>query len=476
MKKTIKNYCFTATQDRLEELSEIAIRYACLKNEVFRIFGSLEGLKYVSYSRDLRNEWSRLGLFKRFHLLSKYSQCAFDDAFSSIRSNWSNSIIKTKKNINKNHRFTKDEKHYMFYLLKATDLLYKAITFQNFDKPEPFKDMVLDRDRLHKYLKSRLRKHLGSKPHQYSNRSFRIEKELYSYYSDNQGRLWINVSGLKSYKRIKLLLTSKVKFDGSLIIVLKDNKVEIHRSIDIEDRINTGTETIALDKGFTTLITTSTNHKYGENFNDLLKQESDRLSSKNQKRNKLRFLSKNSKDLIKSINIRNNNLGKKKYNHQKEIQDNKIKEFINHSLNKFFTQENPKIIITEDLSWQGKSKFTKKVNRYLSSWVKGYLQDRIDFKCIVNGVHQVVVNPAYSSQFCHLCGRLGSRTGDKFYCTQCGVLDADYNATRNLLSRHTDKEITFYTSYKKIKEILLSRSSKHTDETAHPIMDSRYLK
>ena len=381
----------------------------------------------------------------------------------------------TKKNINRNKKFSKDEKHYMFYLLKVKDLLYKAITFQDFDKPELFKDMVLDRDRLHKYLKSRLRNHLGSKPHQYSNRSFRIEKELYSYYNDNQGRLWISISGLVRFKKIKLLLSSKIKFDGSLIIVLKPdtNTVEIQRSIDLDININTGTDIIALDKGFKTVITSSNNNKYGENFNTLLKQESDRLSDKNKKRNKLRSIDKNIKDLIKSINIKNNNLGKKKYNHQKEIQDNKIKNFINHSLNNFFSQERPKILITEDLTWQGKSKYSKKTNRYLSSWVKGYLQDRIDFKCIVNGVHQVVVNPAYSSRFCHLCGRLGSRTGDKFYCTQCGVLDADYNATRNLLSRHTDKEITFYTSYKKVKEILLSRSSKQTDETAHPIMDSR---
>ena len=466
MKKTIKNYCFTATQENLSELHELAIRYVRLKNEVFRFYGSLEGLKYVNYTRDLRNNWSRLGLFKRFNLLSKYSQCAFDDAFANIRSNWSNSIIMTKKNINKNHRFTKDEKHYMFYLLKAKDLLYKAITFQDFDKPDPFKDMVLDQDRLHKYLKSRLRNHLGSKPHQYSNRSFRIDKDLYRYYTDEKDRLWINISGLTSGKRIRLLLTSKIKINTTLIVVLKDNYIKIHSPSTIEINNNDNIETISIDKGFKTVITSSNNNKYGENFNDLLKMESDRLNDKNKKRNKLRFLSKNSKDFIKSINIKTHNLGHKKYNHQKEIQDNKIKEFVNQSLNKFFNQEKPKILITEDLTWQSKFRYNKRSNRLMSSWVKGYLQDRIDFKCIVNGVHQVVVNPAYSSQFCHLCGRLGSRTGDKFYCTQCGVLDADYNATRNLLSRHTDKEITFYTSYKKVKEILLSRSSKQTDETA----------
>ena len=67
------------------------------------------------------------------------------------------------------------------------------------------------------------------------------------------------------------------------------------------------------------------------------------------------------------------------------------------------------------------------------------------------------MNSVYTLQICSYCGGKGHRNGDKFKC-QCGVgVNADYNASRNILNRKYDKEISIYTPYKRVKEILLSR-------------------
>lgn len=256
-------------------------------------------------------------------------------------------------------------------------------------------------------------------------------------------------------------MTSSIEPKGNLRIVLFDRKVEIHHPLDIEIIPLKGKENKAIDKGFNTAITSSSGAKYGQGFNELLKAESDRLSQKNKKRNKLSALAKKYEekgDIIKTLMIKKYNLGKKKYFHQKENNQNEVKRFINHCLNCFFKQERPHLLVTEDLTFSNwMKKLSKKVKRYFSSWLKGYLQKRIDFKIRQNGVLPVVVNPAYSSQVCHLCGYFGTRRADKFNCAIHGEMDADYNAASNHLVRLDDREITVYTPYLKVKQILQGR-------------------
>jgi len=414
VKKTIKNYCFNATQSKLNELYEIGQRYVKIKNEVFHRYGSVEGLKYLSYPRQIRDEWVETGYADRFNLQVRYWKQAFDEAFSNISSNWSNRFNSIRKNLYKNKNYTEDERHYAFYLLKATDLLYKTITFQDFNLPDKFQDMNIRRDKIHKYLKSRLRNHTGNKPYQSKGYSFQIDSNMYDYYKDNKGRLWIGIMGLTPRKRIRLQMTSSIEPSGSLRVVLKRERVEIHNAVDVEVKKWSDGEVRAIDKGFKQVITSSSGKKYGEGFNELLKDESNRLSKKNKNRNKLYALIRKHEErgsIVEAEIIRKNNLGKKKYNHLKEREGNRLKDFINLALNQFFAAEEPSTLVIEDLTYNRvwNRKLSKVVRRYLSSWLRGYLQERLNYKTMLNGVQQVVVNPAYGSQICHICGRFGLR-------------------------------------------------------------------
>ena len=474
MKKTIKNYCFTSTQKKLNELYKIAIRYTSVKNEIFQRYGSISGLQYLSYPRQIRDNWVKTGFADKFGLQARYWKQAFDEGFSNIRSNWSNGFSRAKNNLYKNKDYTEVEKHYAFYLLKAPILLYKAITFQSFDLPEIFKDKDIRRDKIHKHLKSPIRRFAGRKPHQHRQGSFLIDENMYDVKTDNKNRLWLSIMGLKPRKRIRLLMTSTEPLSGSLRIVLKDKRIEVHQAVEVEAKEFIKGEARAVDKGFSEVITSSSGRKYGAGFNEKLKAESDRLSGKNKKRNKLRALTdkyEKKGDIVKTEIIKKNNLGKKKYFHQKEINLNKIKQIINLSLNQFITGERPAVMVTEDITFTNwNKKLPKKVKRYFSSWLKGYLQGRIDYKTMLNGVQQVVVNSAYGSQVCHLCGRFGIRNGDKFYCEVHGVLDADHNAALNYLARMSDPDITVYTPYRKVKDILQERLRLSNQDSRYSVI------
>ena len=80
-----------------------------------------------------------------------------------------------------------------------------------------------------------------------------------------------------------------------------------------------------------------------------------------------------------------------------------------------------------------------KHKRLLGRWSYFELQKDIEYKAQMAGIKVVYVNPAYTSQTCHMCGKKGDRTErDTFIClnTECSCYgkpqDADMNAAINI--------------------------------------------
>ncbi len=70
----------------------------------------------------------------------------------------------------------------------------------------------------------------------------------------------------------------------------------------------------------------------------------------------------------------------------------------------------------------------------------------------------VLVNASWTSQIDSRNGLLiGERKGDRFYCFDGAVLDADWNAACNVKARLSDDEIDLWTPYQRVKSILLQR-------------------
>lgn len=75
------------------------------------------------------------------------------------------------------------------------------------------------------------------------------------------------------------------------------------------------------------------------------------------------------------------------------------------------------------------------LNRMISLWSYFQLREFVRYKAALYGIKVVEVEPAYTSQTCHSCGKRGFRNQETFTCTTCGEFDADVNAAKNIAVR-----------------------------------------
>jgi putative transposase len=112
---------------------------------------------------------------------------------------------------------------------------------------------------------------------------------------------------------------------------------------------------------------------------------------------------------------------------------------INHRISKQLVetaQTTGRQIALEDLTGIRQRTRVHKPQRYCHhSWSFYQLRQFVAYKAQVAGVPLVLVDPAYTSKTCHLCGHCGHRSGLKFLCTTCGVFDADFNGAKNVAAR-----------------------------------------
>ena len=490
MKKTIKNY--TSTKVDLLPFESYLERYNACKNLFYNKYWNKLDIVFKKGHRPVRNELvksinSQTIVQNEYNILAnvptKLWKLALEESFSNIKTTWQMYKKDVRKVINRNKDLTKTEKHYLNYVLKSYPILNDVLNEKN-NVINKFKQ--LDHKSLNKYLNRIIRKNKFKKPFS-KGRSFMLEDVQYNYVTEFD-RLFIELSTLGFRQRIKFELSNKIQFKGNIRIVLKDNRLEIHKGIEVKVKRHADfVNEIGIDKGFTTLLSVNSGKQYGKEFDVLLKDKSDYLSNKNAKRFKLKQQVKKLKlkgdkqSESKADRIVKNNLGTTKLNNFKRKTQESVKNFVNNSINQMIRTEKPKVIACEDLSWNSKSKGKrhKKTNRWLSSWQKGYLQDRLVFKSFVNNIKLVNVNCAYTSKVCSRCGHFGVRNGAYFNCMSCGLsIDVDINAGKNIFDRLYDNDISLYTKYMTVKDIINGRlelDATHPSTDASKTSDSQIL-
>ena len=108
-----------------------------------------------------------------------------------------------------------------------------------------------------------------------------------------------------------------------------------------------------------------------------------------------------------------------------------------HAL-KALNLSNVKLLVLEDLKYvkSGKrGKFSRTLNRRLSHWLYTNVCNWLEHYCEMQGIKVMLVNPAYTSQYCPFCNNWDKRNrkGKVFQCSTCGSTeDTDTHASKNM--------------------------------------------
>jgi IS605 OrfB family transposase len=159
-------------------------------------------------------------------------------------------------------------------------------------------------------------------------------------------------------------------------------------------------------------------------------------------------------------------LGREKLNKRQSVQKAKLTTLIYTATHQLAKKAD--VIVSEDLSSpiQSKRSYGKNTNRRLNTWVKGLLGEALTAVSHRRGSTVHLVNAAYTSQmdsFLHGL-LLGTRKADKFYRHTGEVVQADYNAARNVLARLYDTEIGRFMPYTQVRQILQARTDRYQSE------------
>jgi len=120
-----------------------------------------------------------------------------------------------------------------------------------------------------------------------------------------------------------------------------------------------------------------------------------------------------------------------------------LKQRIDEVVKEIFINENPDLIVVEQLKNMGKKSkakrlLAKNIRRSIGIWSWKYWLKRLQEHTELNRVSFRSVSPYYTSQTCPKCGHTDrmNRNGEMFMCLKCGHTDnADNNAGVNILLR-----------------------------------------
>jgi IS605 OrfB family transposase len=433
-------------------LVEQARRLGRVRSEVWQRYGSMNGVGAGLRDRQVRDRWLADGTHALFGVLANAWKETVRDSMADIAANLAAAKVDVRRAINRRTNDPSERKR-MFTALQAD---------QWADDP---------------FLARQMRKH-WKRGRNRTHDQIVVRADKYNTTVDGRGRLWLAIPGLEPRKMVRIPLSTTVAPTGTLRLILRGGRVEVHYQIDAAQMRSSqrpcGEATVGVDKGYTEALTDSDGQHHGAGLGVLLSSESDRLKERNRRRAKLRSIANNAAlrgDHAKAHRIKANNLGTIKRDRQAARHRARVRTEIFTAVHEVV--DRAATVIAEDLTkrFAAGKMLGKNMNRRLAAWTKGVTAEALKSVSERRGSALVHVNAAYTSQACHRCGRLGRRSGDRLHCTSCGVVwQADVNAAINILHRAGDPDIALHTPHHRVKQILQDRTDRH--RTRLPVQDS----
>lgn len=432
--KSVKQYSTLLPSTTMTILNEIVADYAKVKGYVYNRYGGIKGLEKIYSVYTVQRELGQSGLREKLGLPTVYFGLAMFSALADIKSMWSNLRRKMSELVKKNKNLTDQDRHYVYTILKQHALFAKVLNRMEFSSPSFFEGTQLNFNRLNNLICRLARRYMVRLSVPQNLDYFETDSKAYTY---KDGGIYLATK--VPYKRIYVPLTDNCRYSCQVRIKLMENKLIIFVPIKTHakkhhDYINE----IGIHFGYGVMITTSTGKQYGNRLGDLLSEESEQLTCTLANRNRLHGRYRiycHEGETQKAQRILHNNLGTKKYRSKKQRSDSRIKSYINAELNRMLETEKPAKIYVGTIS-KRPSRVTKVMRRKLTYWNSGYIFDRLEFKCQMNQIELVAVNPAYAGSVCADCGAIGQKKARQFVCSTCGIeIDYGINAALNFIKK-----------------------------------------
>ncbi|MGW3606571.1 RNA-guided endonuclease TnpB family protein [Micromonospora sp. NPDC005161] len=450
MKATRIAYSHRLNAGKYCALVEQARRLGQVRCEVWQRYGSAGGAGLTD--REVRDRWLSEAIHHRFGVLANAWKETVRDAMADIAATRESAKTQVRRAIRRRTSDQAEQKR-LFSLLKADRWV---------DDP---------------YLSRQIRSH-RRRGHNHTHNQIVVRADQHHTRPDSDRRLWLAVPGLVRRQMVRIPLNTTVAPTGTLRLILRGDRVEIHYQIDAAtmkpSQRPCGTATLGVDKGYTEALTDSDGNHHGDRLGQLLTAESDRIKERNRRRAKLRSIANTAArrgDQAKADRITTNNLGTIKRNRQAARHRGRVRTEIFTAVHQVV--DKAAVVVAEDLTktFTGRKQLGRNTNRRLAAWTKGVTAQALKNVSERRGSALVHVNAAYTSQVCHRCGCFGRRTGDRLHCTLCGVVwQADVNAAVNVLRRHGDPDITLHTPHRAVRQIVQARADRHRSRL--PLPDS----
>ena len=450
--RTVKRDTNTLNKAKQSDLNSLCKAYARQKNFWLDTLKNWKWQALLNTPRKIRDAFIDEGYQSQW-MQARHWKLALQDAVETWDKYWKALFVQLKPKIAR--KFTQEKSRYAYWLLKG----YKQFAeLMQGNIPQP--EFAIDKSDQHQvagYIRRLVRKHKGKPPSVKKTKSVKFDSSCYTIFEHNHIQ-YLKLMSLQRGKRLIIPLKGISPIKGTITLVLKDI-CQVHVSQDLKPHSNPTEELEAVDFGYTEVMTDTQGNHYGTQFGKLLDSATHQRHEKMQKRHKLHALEKKYRKTNpkKAKNIRKYNLGTQKLKATIRKSRSTLEKEINTAINQLI--KNKRSIITENLN-NFTYKKSKSLNRKLSNWIRGKLQERVEFKALAEGFRHHQVNPAYGSQTCPQCGFVDckNRNGDKFKCLHCKHEDhADRVAAKNYLDRYDDSDIGLYTPYSQVKIILLDR-------------------
>lgn len=423
--KTVRQYSSdTLSQEEMEMLREVAEDYCRVKNYVYERYGGKGGLSKIYPGYTVQNEMTKSGLRTELGLPSVYFYLAVFEALGDIKTQWTRTKSRVQKLIGQNKNLTREEKHYLRFLLKASNAFEAVLNEKEIRLPGEMQQKLdavtagVDAGKLHRYLRRQVRKYHVSRLHTQTAGGFSATERAYRY-----GDHGIYISTKQNRKRVFVPLTDNNRYESQIYVRLlpESGRVEISVPIQVSVRNHEDySSEVGLALGIFTMLTTDQGHCYGENLGELQTEYAQWVRERTAAYNRSRSA----------------NPGRKKYNEQKRRYQERIHGYINQELNRFFRTEKPGRVYLVKLPAAQAGGVNRKINQGVTLWQRGYIRSRLTFKCRENGAELVDVLGKDISKECSSCGGAGEKRDGTFTCACCGLnIEEKVNTARNVLKR-----------------------------------------